>query len=91
MHSGDNLSNHSAIYMKVSLGDIELSMEQPKREKMVSWDKASDDAKDNFKLTLQAKLLNLAEPGCADCLDLHCSDHTAEIEDYTMYLRLLRL
>ena len=48
IHSGENLSNHSAIYLKIKLGEIELSMEESKREKMVSWEKSIEDAKDNF-------------------------------------------
>ena len=84
IHSGENLSNHSAIYLKVSLGDIELSMEEPSREKQVSWQKASDDAKEGFKSVLQGMLLNIAVPACSNCEDLKCTTHADEMEEYTM-------
>ena len=84
IHSGENLSNHSAIYLKIRLGDIELSMDEPRKERMVSWQRASDDDKDNFKYVMQEKFQNLNLPACASCQDLACTIHTDEMEEYTM-------
>ena len=42
---GGNPSNHSAIYAKLDVGQIDLKMEEIKAEKRVDWDKATDEAK----------------------------------------------
>ena len=73
-----------SIITKVSLGDIELSMEEPSREKLVSWERASDDAKNGFKTVLQDKLLSIAVPASSNCEDLKCTTHTEDMEEYTM-------
>ena len=62
IHSGENQSNHSAIYMKVGLGDLNLSLEQPANQSKVSWEKATDEAKENFRQTLAVKLGRIHVP-----------------------------
>ena len=77
IHSGENQSNHSAIYMKVGLGDLNLSLEQPANQSKVSWEKATDEAKENFRQTLAVKLGRIHVPEWSNC-------HAEDLEEYTM-------
>ena len=49
IHDGSNLSNHSPIYTKFDLGNIELKMKEFMAQSKISWNNASVLAKDNFK------------------------------------------
>ena len=86
IHSGENLSNHSAINVKILLRETEIKHETPCRNKVVSWAKATDDANDNFRSVLEEHLCNINLPGCINCTDVDCSEHEHrfDIENYTM-------
>ena len=79
VHSGMNTSNHSAIFTKLRVGDLNLEMESIKGEKRANWAKATDAAKENYKITLSGKLNALAQPNCVNCQDLNCVEHRFSI------------
>ena len=84
MHSGMNNSNHSAIFTKLKVGELNIEVESIKSEKRVNWAKASDIARENYRFNLSGKLNTLASPDCLNCHDLNCNEHNLSIEDYTM-------
>jgi hypothetical protein len=76
--------NHSAIYAKILIGEIDLNMEKVIPSRRIKWDRATDEARLNYKNLLAKKLNLLSVPSCAACVNVHCSEHTECIEDYTM-------
>ena len=84
IHCGENTSNHSAIYTKVSVENLNLVTEKPPSQPKVTWNNASEAAKRKFKETVNNNLSKIALPNCLSCYNLHCHDHDSEIEDYTL-------
>ena len=86
LHSGDNMSNHAAIYSKVMVGSLDLRLEIAPPQERTCWYKASEEAKLNFKLNLAEKLNQIQEPLCFNCSNVHCQcqDHIDSLEDYTL-------
>ena len=84
IHSGDNPSTHSPIFTKLKLGNIDFTTEKVKSSKRVNWSKASEEAKLNYTCILNKKLSSINIPDCVQCDDLHCDDHTEQLEEYTM-------
>ena len=84
IHSGDNPSNHSPIYVKLQLHGIDPTIEKTAHDKRVKWNKATEDAKAKYKETVVEKLANVAVPPGINCRDVHCTAHTVDLEDYTM-------
>ena len=84
IHSGENPSNHSAIYSKIKVGDLDLSLETSSAPVRVQWAKANSDAQNKYKTCLSEKLNKLILPDCASCQDIHCQEHREEMEDYTV-------
>ena len=81
IHSGDNTSNHSAIFVKINVGKLDLTLETPSAPVRVSWSKANTDAQAKYKSTLAEKLNSLVLPDCVSCEDLHCKDHSDFLEE----------
>ena len=84
IHSGENSSNHCPIYTKIKLDNIDTSTESVKSPGKVCWARASEEAKEKYICTLSTKLNSVQVPVCVQCVDLHCTVHTEELEDYTM-------
>ena len=84
IHSGENPSNHSAIFAKLLVGEVDLNMEKIKAPKRVDWTKATEDAKLTYKTKLAEKLNCLTTPDCVLCTNVHCTEHVENLEDYTM-------
>ena len=80
IHSGINPSNHSAIYAKLRLGDLDFSIESVPSETRTSWSNANEDAKSQYKKSLADKLnmINL-QAEFLHCQDLHCKVHSDNI------------
>ena len=68
-----------AIFTKLRVGDLNLEMESIKGEKRANWAKATDAARENYKITLSGKLNALAQPNCVNCQDLNCVEHRFSI------------
>lgn len=83
-HSGTNTSNHSAIYAKLAVGNIDLSAEKIEASKRIDWSKATEEAKYAYQARLSDQLNNIATPDCVLCTNTHCTDHVEDIERYTM-------
>ena len=84
IHSGDNPSNHSPIYVKLQLHGIDPTIEKTAHDKRVKWNKATEDAKAKYKETVVEKLANVTVPPGINCRDVHCTAHIVDLEDYTM-------
>ena len=85
IHSGDNPSNHSPIYIKLSVDMLDLQLEANTSQPRSSWEQATTDAKVEFKSNLAAKLRGLEmSTELIDCQDMHCKDHSDHLEEYTM-------
>ena len=84
IHSGDNPSNHSAIYAKLDIGQINLGIEQVKASKRVAWDKATEEAKVAYQNNLTDRLDSVNIPACVTCRDPNCKDHIESIDEYTI-------
>ena len=84
IHSGENLSNHLAIFLKVNIGELDLGVEVPLKSKKLCWDKATEDAKASYVSTLKKSLIELSAPNCLSCVNFQCQNHTREIEEYSI-------
>ena len=83
IHSGENVSNHSAIYCKVDIGQIDVSMESVKLKPKPSWDKADEQHKIEFSSYVENKLVNIEVPSCISCRSFQCNIHDDDIEFYS--------
>ena len=83
IHSGENVSNHSAIYCKVDIGRIDLSMESVKLKPKPSWEKADEEHKVEFSNYLVDKLGDIEIPDCIGCTNSACNVHDDDIEWYS--------
>ena len=84
LHSGENMSNHSPIYMKVAMNKLELTTESLVTSSKVCWQKATESSKANYSKTLTEMLNSVALPSCISCTNLQCKIHDEEINQYTM-------
>ena len=88
IHSGENMSNHSAIFIKIEIGTLGLELDNAVYVPRSSWSNATEDAKYAYKESLASRLNNLPLYSCISCHDLNCSDpaHLQGIESYTLEL-----
>ena len=72
IHSGDNMSRHSPIFLSLNLGELQFRelTEQPPPRRLPDWDRATKEEISNYRSSLQYKLQNITIPGCM----LHCTD-----------------
>ena len=85
LHCGGNPSNHSPIYLKLRVGELDLELESPNPESRISWDKATEDARLNYQDQLASKLdLIECSASCMNCTSFNCISHTEDLEEYTM-------
>ena len=84
IHSPDNFSDHSPIYCKVRVGELDVSLEANNRKPVPSWSKAKEIKKEAWSFDVTERLNNIPVPTCLHCKNLHCKDHTEDIEDYSM-------
>ena len=52
IHSGENLSDHSPIFCKLNVGELDVSLENEIRTKVPSWKKATEDDKNIYNTCL---------------------------------------
>ena len=84
IHSGENTSNHSAIFARLNLGEFDEQLEQNKQVKRVNWEKSSEQARLEYQRKLSGLLLDIPTPDCANCRNIHCTAHTEDLENYTV-------
>ena len=84
VHRGDNPSNHSAIYAKINVGDYNSTSEAIIFPKRINWEASTEQARSAFNTVLTENLNNLELPAAAQCVDLHCTEHSHQLEEYTV-------
>jgi len=86
IHSGSNLSDHSPIYCKINVGQLDAKIEKEVLRKVPSYKRANFDERELFKQSTKHNLSNINIPTCIDCQDIHCSlpDHQENIENYCL-------
>ena len=84
IHTGENPSNHSAIYAKINVEKLDLTLETHPAPIRVQWDKASSDAHARYRTGLSEKLSQIILPAGISCTDLQCKEHSDLLEEYTM-------
>ena len=79
-------SNHSAIFVKLQVGELDLQLETDSPKARSCFAKANEEAKANFKSTLACKLSEIPIIECSTCQDVQCKTikHQSEIEEYTI-------
>ena len=84
IHSGENLSNHEAIYVKFKVDKIDPALEIPPTVSWPCWSKASLESKNEYKKVLGDKLSLILM--YEFCKDVNCNfiNHYDAIEEYTM-------
>ena len=78
------MSNHSAIFVKLNLENVEKHEVEQKSQEKVMWDNTSLGAIENYKDTLDMLLSDVHLPECINCKDLRCNDHKEEIDEYIL-------
>ena len=81
LHEGSNLSYHSPIYAKFDISGLNVKLEQNIESCQISWSKADQLDKENFKNLFEEKLCEISYN--LDCSDVHCSSelHKNHLED----------
>ena len=76
VHRGDNLSRHSAIFLRLRLGEVrrQQAAAQPRPRRMPAWDRATSEELHGYTVELQRRLQAVQCPGSL----LHCQDPQCE-------------
>ena len=82
IHSVDNLSNHSPIFCKIDIGEIDNEIEEVTHCPKPRWAEAGFEDIEKYKVDLGDKLGKIEVPGCVYCQNLECKQHDNLIEDY---------
>ena len=92
IQTGDNLSRHSPIWLKIDIGEpLPLKKEVPHRTpRKPSWPKASLENIKNFTDTLSTRLSDLVVPDSLGCSNCQCTDpvHSQERDSFTLDILL---
>ena len=83
-HHAENTSNHSPIFVKLDVGNLQVSVESCKSSPRTSWSKASDEAKSKYRDAVATKLRCLQIPESLNCNNLHCKEHSDMVSNYTI-------
>ena len=87
IHLGDNLSRHSPIMLKLSIGDIPAKNPAKKTNlRRPAWYKAEQEDKDRYTLELDSRLSDLVPPPSLLCSDPLCQDqcHTKDRDSFVL-------
>ena len=76
VHRGDNLSRHSAIFLRLRLGEVhrQQAVAQPPPRRMPAWDRATPEELHSYTAALHQRLQAVQCPGSL----LHCQDPQCE-------------
>ena len=90
VHLGDNLSRHSPIMMKLSIGDLPVrESKNLKPNRRPAWYKAEQEQIDNYTAELHDKLASLTVPDSLNCSNCQCDDHHHGMERDSFVLDLM--
>ena len=81
-HSATNISNHSPIFCKINVGEIDDSVEEEVRKKKPCWNAASQTEKNEWSVKLATSLKDIIVPDCVQCCDVLCTHHEDQIIEY---------
>ena len=84
VHQGQNPSNRSPIYAKISVGGLNLGLEEAKYKKRTNWEAASNEARERFIKDLASTLNHLEVTTCTTCQNLKCGEHSEDVEKYAL-------
>ena len=86
IHDSQNLSNHSAIFCKLQMSNLEVNHTENSHVDKVSWERANKDARSMFKDMLRDKLSSIQTLESSHCSDLFCDNkrHINDLDNYTM-------
>ena len=89
LHSGDNLSRHSPIILKLKLSDVKLKTESfhQKPRPVPAWNKAKESEIREYELNLRNKLSNLDCPvSLHTCSNSECSEvmHNKDCDSFIL-------
>ena len=90
VHTGDNMSRHSPIFLSLNLGELALAPEdvpQPPPRRVPDWDRATKQEISDYKSLLQQKLQAVTVPKCTlHCQDTNCTDksHNAACDNLVL-------
>ena len=86
IHSPDNSSDHSPIYCVVNVQPNQVAgSTRPPGIRKPCWNRASQDDKNNFKVSLNEKLSNVSIPeSVSSCRNVNCRDtnHQNDVDTY---------
>ena len=93
VHRGDNLSRHSAIFLSLRLGGLQMQKTavQPPPRHMPAWDRATDVELNNYKSALNTKLQAIkCPPSMLNCHNTFCTEqgHSDARDDMVLDLLL---
>ena len=92
VHRGDNLSRHSAIFLRLRLGEVCRQQEaaRPPPRRMPAWDRATPEELLGYTMDMQQRLQALQCPrSLLHCQDPQCEDPSHSEERDTMVLDIL--
>ena len=84
IHSSENLSNHSAIFCKVNVSNLDGSLESKIEDKKVNWTSATVESKNSYRCNLSNRLKRIVTPKSAECCNLTCKEEyrLLELDEY---------
>ena len=92
VHTGDNLSRHSPIFLTLNLGKFEKKQDakQPPPRRLPDWNRVSQCELENYKMELCARLHSVQIPKSAlSCQDINCQDGSHNEATDTLILDIL--
>lgn len=83
IHSVDNHSNHSPIYTKFNVNELNIQVEELDYSPKPNWKKAGPLERDQFKQHLKDILDTVSPPEpCNLCINLNCDEHDVVLDEY---------
>jgi len=84
VHSGQNTSDHEPIYVKLNVGELEVTLENITKPAVPSWTKATENDRNSCINTMAELLDSISIPDCVKCVKTSCTQHNEQIEDYCL-------
>ena len=83
LNSVDNHSNHLPIYCKFIVNQLNLNTEERVFTAKPSWDKATPEQRELYRVSLDEKLGTIFPPvQCLLCENFKCDRHAADVDEY---------
>ena len=89
LHLAENTSRHSPVWIKVEVSDIVKNKEEVVITNKVSWNKSTEEMKENFTNNVSELIGSIPVPtGALACDDVKCQleEHKDDLEEFTEML-----